>query len=402
MLRTILFDFKRLTEKKGWILFIILAPILLLIVFSAVVAPSFFSGGMEKFTVAVFNEDSNPLTASVIKGMVENEKNRGLISVQFVSDLEGGQKLLDGGAVALVVIPPAFQETLAHGEQSGVQLFLNPDKGLEAELIRDVMASGMDMINEAQNSVNALYSSLMSKGISQDQAQQSCSAISRQFFQDALNRNAAVDIQSELSPLDHLMPVEYYASALLCVFLFLGSINIAMINTSDVENGVISRYRGAGRGTVQFVSGRIVSGALVILLQAIPMILLILPFSISGILYTGSPVLILPSLILFALTVSSGGVMAGFLLHNVQTAIKSVFLAILVLSVLGGALVPVSGLGIFAQIAPYTPLNAAMRMVASALFFFRGEVDFVQASLVCLLFVLLFSSIAYFHVKRRA
>lgn len=400
MVKTILLNFKRLTGNKLLFLLLALAPLLLLSAFGSVIAPVFFSGGMEKVNIAVLNEDTNPLTNSITKGLVEDEKTRGLLSVHSVSTPQEGTRLLDSGAAALISVPSGFQETLQNGGQSFIGLRLNASKRLESALIRDVLESDVQMVNDAQKAVHALYDALVSSGMPEENAADTYYEAAKYFMVQALNRNAAIDVQGELSPLGRLMPVEYYASALLAVFLFFSAMSISAQTAQDSENSMLDRHLSSGRGYASYVWVRVASGAALILLQGIPAIGLILLATNTGFFYTGSLALAFPVLLLFACAVSAGGVWAGLLCKGRDAAAKVVFLIICIMAVLGGAVIPASGLGPFAGIAPYMAVNASMRLFSSSLFFF-DQAEFLQSSVVLLAYMVLFIIGACITAKRK-
>lgn len=404
MPRTVLLNLKRLAGNKALLLLCMLAPALLFLAFGSVIAPVFFSGGMENFEVAVLNEDTSPLTDSIVRGLVENEKTKGIVSVRFVASREDGLRMLESGAPAFITIPPGFQDTLRGGKQGVIGLRLNPSKPLESALVRDVLESGAQMVNDAQKGVNSLYNALVVLGMPGEQASAVYNSSAREFMLQALNRSAAVGVQGELSPLGSLLPVEYYASALLAVFLFFGAMGVAGLAAQDTANGILDRdlCMGRGGGFASFISSRVLAGAALVFLQGIPAVGLILLFSASaGFFYSGSAALAFPALLLFAFAVSSGGVWAGVLMRSRDSAVKGVFLMICALALIGGALIPASGLGFLSSIAPFTPINASMRLFSNTLFFFDAR-DFAQSVSVVLAYALLFSSGAYFTAARRA
>ena len=399
--RIILLNIKRMAGNKLLLLVLTLAPLLLLSVFGSVVAPVFFSGGLEKARIAVLNEDTDPLTGSIIEGLIEDEKTRGMLEVVFVSSREEGLRLLKSGAAAFISVPAGFQETLRGGGKSYLQLAMNPSRQLESMLISDVLESDVGMVNDAQRAVNSLYQALLADGMPKDQAGDAYYSAARHFMVQALNRKAVIDVQGELSPLGSLMPVEYYASALLAVFLFFSAMAVAGLTAQDGANCVLDRHLAGGRSSASYIATRTVSGAALIALQGIPAVGLILLAYSSGFWYTGAPALALPALLLLAFTVSVFGVCVGILCRGRDVAVKVVFLLVSVLATLGGAVIPASGLGPLADIAPWTPVYAALRLLSSSIFFFSGP-EFLESAVVLLVYSILFFAVSYAMTRKKA
>ena len=388
---------RRLAHSPALLLISAAAPALLLALFAAAVAPAYFSGSMEKFTVAVQNQDNSPLTASVVEGLVENERTRGLVSAKFVSSFEEGQALLNAGAPALIVIPPGFQATLQAGGQETIRLYLNPARPLEGRLIRDVLAGGVDMVNKAQHGADAVYGALLTH-MPTDSAAGIYGSLAQTFLYSALDKGASIQTEGALSPLGRLLPVEYYAAALLSVFLCFGAMGVADLTARDKDAGVLERELSMGRSSGSVVGVRAGAGAILIVLQGIPAFALVLLLTGSGFWYAGSPLLALPALLLLAAAAAAGGAWAGVASPG---AVRLVFLSLCALALLGGAAVPASQLGPLSVLAPYTPVNAAMHLVSNTLFFF-DQADFQRACAVLLAYLVLFLSGTLLAARRRA
>jgi len=94
-------DLRRLLQNRSAIIIAVLAPLVLVLLISLAVAPYFFADvRAENFHVAVLNEDDDPLTVSILQGLIESESLGGLIEVRFVdSELEGFAAVEAGAAV---------------------------------------------------------------------------------------------------------------------------------------------------------------------------------------------------------------------------------------------------------------------------------------------------------------
>ncbi len=78
------------------LLFALAAPIALVLLVSLAVAPYFYANvRAQPFTVAVWNEDDDAMTQTLLKGLVESRSLAGLIRTEFVDSEEEGL-IVDG------------------------------------------------------------------------------------------------------------------------------------------------------------------------------------------------------------------------------------------------------------------------------------------------------------------
>ena len=104
-------DIKRLLGNRITIFFVVVTPLILALLIAFAVAPFFFSGvRAENFTVAVWNEDDDPLTKEILQGLIESESLGGLIAVKFVDSEAEGRGAVQDGAAAFVHVPNGMQE----------------------------------------------------------------------------------------------------------------------------------------------------------------------------------------------------------------------------------------------------------------------------------------------------
>jgi len=395
MKKSIAMDLKRLLINKTGMAVLIFAPVVILLCFGSVIAPVFFNaeGG---FSIALLVEDTDPFTASVVESLVKTEQNRSVLTIKNVYSLEEGKALLNQNeAVCLIQIPQGFQRSLLSGGKSAVTFYENAAKPLECAIIKKVLSSGITLVNEAQKSVNALYASLYGH-IPVEEAKKAYSDAAKVFLLTALNKSAVFKSET-VSPLGALQPLEYYAASLLVIFLSLNSLGLSAMTSSDNANGVTLRHLLSGRRPVGVALSRTFSGALFVLTQGLPLLILYMPICIKSFAYGGNLYLMPLSLAALSLLVSSFAYCMGNLFKGGSVKVFAVITALLFA---GGAVIPLSGYGIFSGIAAYTPFSAALKTVFNAFFFFeKGEFTFPFA--LCLVYALLFFAGGYILQKRR-
>lgn len=395
MKNPVLLDMKRLSRGKAGIIISILSPIVILLCFAAVIAPVYFDSG-DGFEAVLFCEDNDPLTLSVVQNLINTEKSRSVMTLTEVSSLEEGRAHLQSGAACLIHIPQGFQQALTSGNQSSILFYKNASRPLQSAAVLDVLSSGVTLVNEAQEGVNILYSVLESQS-GKDTAQKAYGETARNFMLSALNKTAVFETDT-VSPLGGLQPVEYYAAALLVVFLSLTALSLYSLTASDISNGIVSRHFSKGRMALTVSAPRVVSGALFVFLQGLPVLLLYMPVCLSSFVYGGSVFLMPLSLITLAFFISS---LAFLLSMLVKQNVKTVFLALAFLLFAGGAVIPISTFGSLSPAAAFTPFSAALRMVFDSFFFFEKG-GFTEPWLLTSFYAIAFFLTGTALVKRRA
>ena len=60
----------------------------------------------------MYNEDDDPLTVSILQGLIESESLGGLIETEFVDSAQEGLRAVENGAAAYIHIPANMQSVL--------------------------------------------------------------------------------------------------------------------------------------------------------------------------------------------------------------------------------------------------------------------------------------------------
>ena len=366
MMKLLGVDLKRLLQSRAVLLFALAAPIALVLLVSLAVAPYFYANvRAQPFTVAVWNEDDDAMTQTLLKGLVESRSLAGLIRTEFVDSEEEGLAAVKNGAAAYVHIPKGMQDTLVSGGRSVIEYTGNPNMPLEDALLFETLDSGMGLVSHAQHAANMLYWDSLDAGLSWETAADAYNTAARAYFSGVLMRSALYEDTEETSPLGGALPVQYYAASFLVLFVALGGLPVARITADDTAAGLVHRQLLSGHAPrVCFVS-RWLAGAVFLLLQyAVLAVALGLMVGFMG----GLAALLLGA-VLLSLFLSLCMVMAGLWSKTSATAVRAAFLVTLALALLGGLLVPSAYMpGVIREISYYSPLSAGLRLAIGGLF----------------------------------
>lgn len=396
-------DLKRLLQNKTAILLSIFAPLILVFLISLTVAPYFFSNVRAKnFFVAVYNEDDNAMTKSILQGLIDSESLNGLIRVKFVADEEEGLNALEDGAAAYIHIPYGMQDTLYNGGRCDITYVGNADMPLEDALLYETLSSGVELVSYAQHACNVLYWDSRDFGVDEQTAGRVYSSAAQVFFISVLARGALYEDTDLTSPLGSALPVEYYAASFLVLFVSLGALPVARITADDHETGLIHRQLLSGNAPrVCFVS-RWLAGTLFLFIQFAVLAASLGVLAGAASKYSGSMLILLLSGVLLCAFLSLGMLLVGLLSRSAPLAVRVAFMSVLALSLLGGLLVPSAFLPqAIRDVCYYSPLAAALRLGIASLFDGRAQ-GIGLFSLVLLGYIALLLPVALQRFQRRA
>jgi len=362
-------DLKRLLNNKSAILFAVGAPLLLVLLISFAVAPYFFADvRAENFTVAVYNEDEDPLTQSILRGLIESRSLGGLIGVEFVHSEFEGRGAVDNGAAAFIHILAGMQDTLVHNGRSTIAYYGNPKMPLEDALLFETLDSGVSLVSNAQHAINILYNNSLKAGVDEAAAAKAYDDMRIAYFSSILARSALYEDTDTTSPLGGALPVEYYAVSFLVLFVALGGLPVARLSADDGETGLIHRQLLSGHAPFVCVMSRWFAGSVFLLMQYI-VLAVVLRIIAGGREYSGNWLAMILSGVLFCLLLSLGMMLIGLLAKTSAFAVRAAFLSALALALLGGLLVPSAYMpAIVREVSFYTPFSAALRLNIAGLF----------------------------------
>jgi len=367
-------DLKRLLNNKAAILFAVGAPLLLVLLISFAVAPYFYADvRTENFSVAVLNEDEDPITQSILRGLIESRSLGGLISVEFVQSEDEGRRAVEQGAAAFIHIPAGMQDTLYNNGRSVISYYGNPKMPLEDALLFETLDSGVSLVSNAQHAINMIYHNSLDAGVDEAAASEAYNRMRIGYFSSILARSALYEDTDTTSPLGGALPIDYYAVSFLVLFVALGGLPIARMTADDSETGLIHRQLLSGHTPLMCVVSRWLAGSLFLLIQY-TVLAVTLSLIAGGAAFFGHLAAMILGGILLCLFLSLGMMLAGLLSNTAAFAVRTAFLSVLALALLGGLLVPSAYMpAVVRDVSYYTPFSAALRLNIMGLFSGKAE-----------------------------
>jgi hypothetical protein len=396
-------DLKRLLQNKAAILISVFAPLILVLLISLTVAPYFFSNvRAESFSVAVYNEDEDPLTRMILKSLTESDSLGGLISVEYVSDEREGLEALDDGAAAYIRIPADMQATLQGGGRAQITYVGNADMPLEDALLFETLNSGVELVSYAQHAVNMVYYDSVDYGIDTETAASQFSSTTKIFFLNVLGRASLYEDTEETSPLGSALPVEYYAVSFLILFVALGAMPIARITADDHATGLIHRQLLSGNAPRTCFISRWLAGTVFSFIQFFVLAVALGLIAGAASKFSGNILTVALCGLLLCGFISLGMLLVGLLSRSAPLAVRVAFMSVLLFALLGGLIVPSAFLPQFVRdICYYSPFTAALRLGIAGLFDAKAQ-GVLLYSLLLIGYIALLLPISLKRFQRRS
>lgn len=370
MIKLLGVDFKRLLQSKSSIIITLAAPLILVVLISLTIAPLYFSEvRLDYFHITVLNEDEDPFTQVVVDSLVRSDTLKSLIDVKFAESKQEGLESLEGGSVAFIHIPSGLQSSLYEGDQVTVNYYGNKDRPLENALLLETLVPGVELVNFSQNAVNELYYTVAP--YDKQLASELFSETSAYLLIEGMAIDDVYQPPEEFSPLSDILPVEFYASCLLVLFVALGALPIARITEDDKNAGLLQRQVIGGISPIKSFLSKWISGTVLLFMQYT--VLSVALLGITGRLsyFAGNMLMLVGSAMLFCGLVSLVMIFIG---TTSRSAVFVSLTAVLSLAIVGGLIVPSAYMPeAIRTISSFTPFAPALRLSLAGMF--NADID---------------------------
>ncbi len=398
MKKLLLIDIKRLLQNRASVAFTLLVPVVLVVLVSLLLAPYFFDSTIvNEYFVAIYNEDGHPLTNELLNTILKNKEFDKLVDAVFVySDKEGFEQI-ENGAAAYIHLPAGMQETISEDKPVIIEYAGNPELPLEDAILSGAMEAASDLVNFTQNASIVLFQNI--EPVNEGAADKLYSDIARKYFYEVMNRKAIYTRQNDdISPFGAMLPLEYYASALLVLFAALGGLPIAKLVSTDAKNGILHRQLLSGSRPLKVLLSKWLAGSLFMLVQFAVLSGAIMLATNSISYYAGSFLSLTVCGVLLCLFASALQLACGLAFK--QSEVGS-FITLTALAALGGLFIPAVFMPkLLGSISAFTPISAALRLASIGMFSTQSGGIAVSAALLAGYTTVLFAFCMRLMVRR--
>lgn len=363
-------DFKRIRE--------LILPLLgttvifsVIIIFSVIFANKILydENSITTVRVGLVDETSSDYMQKAYSMVSEMESYSVACEFVEVSSKEEGLELIEKGEIkALIIIPDNLLNSIMYGGDNPVEVIYNQDGSLETYTLNEIFVSTSSMLATAQAATTAVYSLARNSGLSDEELSTISNSIDRFYFSCILSRTETF-LTNELQVTGVYTPRQFYlATGLLIMLFFCGIVFLSFIKGNN--NAYILKLKSKGINRFQIISSQFLNISF-----SLYMIYIIFYFAALFVcILSGTKIMsfnfaalisIIPAVIFIALVV----LISGYIPAGYAGSCMILFATTLVLSYIGGGIVPVSLLPEFIKdFAENTPYNFMLDILCNGLY----------------------------------
>lgn len=392
------YELKNMLRDFKVVSVLFLGPLFLLALVGYLLAPLFMEDSQfEKIDIALVNLDQSRETNIMLRQFINNDEIQKAMNIIEVSHEEADQRLLDNKVTAVIIIPDGFSRDLMQGINTPVTVIANPNRPLQAAIVKQLMQSGVNMVNAAQSGINTVYVYMEKANVGRKDLHRIFQETVIQFTIHTLNRQEIWEYQT-VSAYGELSKKQYYLINLGLIFVFF--MGLFGIRISSSESSLLEkRLRSFGIGSLQVVIVRWLSLATFLIIPYclyFTIVAMMMSDSFQG--KIGFVVLIS---ILTLLTISALFLTISSCLRNIATVNIISFVVIIGMPVVGGNIIPLSYLPHWVENLQILSLNYWLSQ-GMFISFFNGDQSMFWSNIFILSFIIIFLlTIALFIEKRR-
>jgi ABC-2 type transport system permease protein len=346
-------DLQRMVRDRSAIVIAVVAPFALAALFSTVL------GGVEDgldLRWGIVDLDRGPIATALRDGPLAGMQEEGTVTLQTLPTEAEARSAVDEGRVATaVVIPEGFSAAVMSGAGTTVELVVDPDASLSAQVARAVLAAFAHEVEAVQLAVATTLAL-------SDQAPDPATAASLAEAARALP--PPVTVAASTADDRRIGNATYYAAAMAILFVFLAAqMNITSLH-AEKRQRTLARMLAAPVAWSSIVAGKVlVSLALACLSMGVIVVGTTLLLGADF----GDPLSVTALIVSAAMAAVGVGMLVVGFTRSEEQAGNAVAVVGMLLAILGGAFFPASqGPEIMARLSLLTPHAWFVRGVGEA------------------------------------
>lgn len=367
----VLLDIKRVFSGKSTALLCVLSPIIVMLIFSTLIAPLIYVSRLTTFRVAICREDPAEAVTIFINQMVNSQALKDLISVYPAATLQQGQGMLARGDVAVLIhVPPDFMQNMEQNQPSRIDIYGGAGHQLEAGILKETLGSSLEIVSRGGNLIGYVSTYVVEKGVPRESGGAVYDRLMKFAVGKYMNRREVVGDKGVVSLFQEYLPLHYYLSAIFTLFAALGMVPLVRFTVKDLNGPVIKRGLFFQRSAM-FGAARLISGSVFIML----ILFLALPTGLvtSALkdIFISNYAALLGAIVLSAFCFSAISMAIAACVRREETALWTAFWLVILMAITGGALIPFGVLpNWISAIGQWLPIRPAMNALAGGFFKF--------------------------------
>lgn len=332
-------DLKLCIRDLKALLILMVSPFLFIGFFTYALSPYLNkSSFLEPFSIAVVDNENTAQTRIVVRQLDEISIFDEVLNVneEYARELIGRNEI-----AAAIVIPPGFSESIVVGENKPVTVIGNKSMPLQSFVVKNLIQSAANLVSAGQSAINTIYHYNQMAGLKGEELEKQFNESTMKIVLEALGRDKMFS-DIEILPHLNLTPMEYFTAALIVVFLMFAGMPAMKMLVTERCYGLTKRLNATAVRTWHIVLSKFL----------VSLFLSIIQFSIIIALtsavfknYWGAPaknIFMLFGAVIFA--VSAWSIFVSSLSKTPAASDAVGYLGILLMSVIGGSIYPLSSM----------------------------------------------------------
>lgn len=271
------FYVKALFSTKKVIFAIILIPILFISGIGLIGSQLFQQESrVQRFQVAIVNEDPTFETKMVIKQLTDNDHLNQLMETIQTNQTHADELLNKNEIAGVIYIPKGFSGNVAHGENTPVQVVGNQRRPLQSQLIHYLLKSAADLTSAAQSGINTVNDFMVENDFPKDVRKKELRKNIVTYALHVLGRGQVFEEVKKASLFQEDI-LQYYAISFFILLLMIWGFCGQLLLSSRINQSVSLRLLSYGITPNQIIAAKFVALFLLVmgcsLIIGIPMII---------------------------------------------------------------------------------------------------------------------------------
>ncbi|KAB3530750.1 ABC transporter permease [Alkaliphilus serpentinus] len=348
---------------------------------------------LEPFEVIVVNQDTHKLSKVLVYQVEEDKNLASLVDITVLEREEEAEKLVrTDKAVAAVIIPDGFINSLEEGTNHSVRLITSLKHPVKAHMIKSIMESYMKSVSAGQSAVNAVWDYYIEMGMDRNQRREKIEAVINDITLRAYFVRSNTIQKKTLPGINSIPPVIFYSISVVLVIIMLKGVSYGKEIIEDMKQRVTDRIFLAGVSPRKYFLGKALGLFIITLVQGsiffIPIAYFLeAKFNVSWV-YSGS-ILLVSVFVITSLT------MAGSVLIYQTDKFQYVgSIGIMTSVIIGGGFIPYMYLPDYIKEISFLTLHY---WVMASVISFSGKyiVDGLQPLVIMMIFAFITMILAY-------
>ena len=270
-----------------------------------------------RFCVAFVNNENSGYVDMAMKEVLESPSVKSSFELLPVEEKHAVKMLENNEIAAIIIIPEGFIEGMQSGHFKEIEVWLNPNQRIYAELIKGGMESGGYLMSAVQNSLYTVYSYISELPISREEADRLFNIEMLSMIATVMNRESVFE-RSIKTPWQDMEAFDFYSISIILLFMTLYSVGAIYKWRENEDNKLTARMKLVCKHPAYVVWANVFAGSVMTFIQGI-MIFIPLFLVRHGL----EAFRILPYLYLISLNISAMVLLFGAVIKNITGAVSA-------------------------------------------------------------------------------